>query len=515
MLKSGLLLCLATFAACSSDDDAPERTAPTFPEKQTLSIEAGETLQVRFEAAQPWRMTADKTWVRFLAGDPAEEMPVVSGGAGANTVTLFMKADGHTFREEVARIDMTMDNASQTVFEVKRPARERAIRMMVSREAGGEFAETGELELLFGKSCNVGFEANFDWKIRSTPDWLAPLTRITGEADEPATHSSSNSIITRNAVAQEKLPFEQRGEIVVAPHKGDGPEFRFPVVYPGVDDRLVQMLSTDPVGRTYYFDHDGFYGSKNPSNNGIEFTGEKEATLSVLTRELQRSIRIVRYDKQTGAAVEVSPEESWLVCRETPGSPEITLSAKSFEEKDDRALYVYFLPPYYAENDYDFSKDFSLNWQNEVVFAPADIDYGRAVVQVGKPRIEGFEIKAYDKRWNLVVFSDPVKVADRPDLVERYGTANIYARAFTADEWTNDFTQNYTVTVFGFDGYTQSNPAQKSEQEKWFRNFQPGQGQFSIGQRVAFDKLPDGEYPIEVLRSDGSVYGVLIISKAE
>ena len=97
ILQSGLLFCLATFAACSSDNDEQPQTPPTFPEKQTLSIPVGETLQVSFDAEREWRMTSDMAWVRFLAGDPAEEMPIASGPAGTNTVTLLMKTDRHRF----------------------------------------------------------------------------------------------------------------------------------------------------------------------------------------------------------------------------------------------------------------------------------------------------------------------------------------------------------------------------------------------------------------------------------
>ena len=193
ILQSGLLFCLATFAACSSNNDEQPQTPPTFPEKQTLSIPAGETLQVSFDAEREWRMTSDMAWVRFLAGNPAEEMPIASGQAGTNTVTLLMKTDGHRFAEETALLNMTMANVSQTVFEVTRPAKEREIRMMVSPN-GSAFAEAERLELLYGKSCRVGFKANFDWKIVSAPDWMAPMTRITGKANEAPTVSNLSLI---------------------------------------------------------------------------------------------------------------------------------------------------------------------------------------------------------------------------------------------------------------------------------------------------------------------------------
>lgn len=510
ILKSGLLFCLATFVACSSDDDTQPQTAPVFPEKQTLSIPAGETLQVSFNAPQEWRMTSDKAWVRFLAGDLAEEMPIASGAAGNNTVTLLMKTEGHRFEEEIARLDMTMANISQTVFEVTRPAKERVIRLMVSQGNDSAFAESEQLELLYGKTCRVGFEANFDWKIVSTPDWMAPMTHITGEADEASTYTNTDNIITNNAIAETKHPFSQKGEIVVGPHKGTGPEYRFPVVYPGMDDNILALVP-DPIGKTFYFSHNGFYGTKNPSNNTIEFTEEKQVVLNVLTKELQRRVLLVQYDLATKTASEVTPEESWLTCWATEGSSEITLSAEPFEAWNDRTLYVYFLPPYYLENDYDFSKDFRVSGQNVIFSGTA---YGRTVIQTGKPRLEGFEITTYNSSWQLVTLPDPVKVIDRPDLVEKYGTENIYARAFTKDEWEIS-QQSFTVKVFGINGPAESNPAQKAEQEKWFKNFGASQNQFTLGGRVKYAELPNGEYPIEILKRDGSVYGVLIISKAE
>ena len=509
ILQSGLLFCLAIFAACSSDNDEQPQTPPTFPEKQTFSIPAGETLQVSFDAEREWRMTSDMAWVRFLAGDPAEEMPIASGPAGTNTVTLLMKTDGHRFAEETALLNMTMANVSQTVFEVTRPAKEREIRMMVSPN-GSAFAEAERLELLYGKSCRVGFKANFDWKIVSVPDWMAPMTRITGEANEAPTVGNSDHIATNNAVAGAKLPFSQQGELVVKPHKGDGPEYRFPVVYPGMGAEDFALTPLFNYG--IHFNNEGYFCIYNPvDGSGDTPTEERQTTLNVLTRELQRRILIVEYDLAAKTAREVAPADSWLACRETAGSPEIVLSVEPFEEWNDRTLYAYFLPPHYLENDYDFSKDFRVSG-NKVTFSGKT--YGREIVQTGKPRLEGFEITGRDTSLQEVKFSDPVKVTDRPDLVEKYGTENIYARAFTMDEW-HIGTQNFTVKVFGINDYAMSNPAQKTEQEKWFKTFGPGQNQFTIGGRVAYASLPDGEYPIEILDSNGSVYGVLIISKAE
>lgn len=511
ILQSGLLFCLATFAACSSDNDEQTQTPPTFPEKQTFSIPAGETLQVSFDAEREWRMTSDMAWVRFLAGDPAEEMPIASGPAGANTVTLLMKTDGHRFAEETALLNMTMANVSQTVFEVTRPAKERSIRLMVSPGSDSDFAPAEQVELWYGKSYYVGFEANFDWKIISAPDWMAPMTRITGEANEAPTVGNSDYIVTNNAVAEAKLPFSQQGELVVKPHKGDGPEYRFPVVYPGMGAEDFALTPLFNYG--IHFNNEGYFCIYNPvDGSGDTPTEERQTTLNVLTRELQRRILIVEYDLAAKTAREVAPADSWLACRETAGSPEIVLSVEPFEEWNDRTLYAYFLPPHYLENDYDFSKDFRVSG-NKVTFSGKT--YGREIVQTGKPRFEGFEITTYNSSWQLVTLPDPVKVTDQPDLVEKYGTENIYAHAFTAREWEVDFKQNYTVKVFGIDGYPMNNPAQKTEQEKWFKTFSPGQNQFTIGGRVAYASLPDGEYPIEILDSNGSVHGVLIISKAE
>ena len=334
------------------------------------------------------------------------------------------------------------------------------------------------------------------------------MTHITGKADAVPVYGETDYITTNKAIADADLPFSQQGEIVVKPHKGEGPEFHFPVSYPGMDDKA-QTLAPATFGNTLYFSHDGFYGTKNP-NSGIEFTEEKQTTLSVLTRELRRRIAVVRYNLDTKSASEVAPEECWLAYRETEGSAEVVLSAEPFEEWADRTLYIYFLPPYYLENDYDFSKDFRVSGQN-VTFTGTT--YGRTVIQTGKPRTEGFEITAYNSSWDLVTLSAPVKVTDRPELIEKYGTDNIYARAFTKDEWGGT-PQAFTVTVFGIDGTPVSNPAQKAEQEKWFADFASKPNQFTIGKRVDFDKLPDGEYPIEVFKDD-KIYGVLIISKAE
>ena len=62
--------------ACSEDEGAP--VTPSFPEEeQILSVKAGESVDLVFEASMDWKLYSSTLWCRFSNG-----MTSISGQAG-------------------------------------------------------------------------------------------------------------------------------------------------------------------------------------------------------------------------------------------------------------------------------------------------------------------------------------------------------------------------------------------------------------------------------------------------
>lgn len=513
--------------ACTvgSDDPGDEPGKNLFPELQEVTVETGKTSDVTFTVAAEWTMESDCDWVRFLTGeeDKTEERAIVYGDAGENTVKLSVKDFGHQFYDETADLRMTVAGSTETVIRVTRPAKGRVMQMLAGNIKEGPFSPVDVIEFKYNESQFFGFEGNFDWKIIESPDWLGYIKNITGKAGAVLVpEKTDEKKLDKDAMDLKYLPFEQTGNIVISTAAQSDVRYTFPVEYSGmgVQDNIIEPLWNYGV----YFNNDGYHTEYSPvAGTPPVPTDDKFVTAIHLCKgnddgEIDRTIVFIEAEiVKNGNAysvnlTELTQEESWVKCSSDPKSSEIEISVDAFEQWTDRTMYVYFLPPYYKSEEYDFNKDFKATWNGkDITFSS---QYGRKIVQFAKQRTEGFEMTTYNASWEEITLPAPEKVTD-PYLIAEYGTENIYAHAFTRDEWSAT-TMAITVDVFGFNGYPMTDENQQQEQEKWFKTFGQKMNSFTIGSRVPYDNLPaTGNYHIKVMDSNNKVFGVLIISKAE
>lgn len=496
IFKLSMLMCLAVTACTSSDNDKP--TPPAFPEKQTLTVEVGQTAEVEFDASQEWRMTSDKPWVRFLVGEgeQTEELPIAYGDAGQNIVKIVMKDNGFGFEPEVASLNLTMSNFSQVVFEVTRPANVRETQMLLAKTSSGSVDPIEALDMPYtaANGYRIAFLANYDWKIISWPDWLSPMKNLTGEANAAIPAPKDMNLLSVNLEAR---AYEKMGEVILADRSGTQ-QAAFPITFAGMDGDKVTIVPSVKQGITFTYDGkiDG-----SGSVGGGEVTDETERVLKITTRNMEYKIAIVTYDLNTFVAREIAIDspENWVTCtRSTEVVGQLSVSLNQDNNTNaDRILYVYILPPtYMTAPGYDYSKDFDEDWFSSTI--------GFRVTQSKKPLTEGFVLKS---GLTSQLLAAPVKLADA-NLVAQYGTDNIYQKTFTQQEWT----AGGSIQILPH-GLQKGFLYEFANSNAWAANVAMSTDKIAISNRVAFDRLPSTQAPIIFKKQDGSVYGVLFISK--
>lgn len=504
LLRLGMLICAISIAACSSDNE--ESSVPNFPDKQTLEVAAGETHVLTFLTERPWRMTSDKAWVRFLMGDPAEELPVAYGSAGENTVTIVMKQNGWAFDTESAQLSLTMDGHTQPIFELRRPAKERSVKMKVKYHTQQPEYETSvNISYADRSRFQVGFEANFDWKVVSVPKWLQPLDVITGEADAPAEK------LERLTVADEWLPYgfedtnAPENTIVITDRLGEY-TFPFTFTFEGMPDDVLSLMprTTLASGIQFYYDcrlmNDGL-SSGGPSQDRESIISEIE------TRNMDYTLEYVAFDLADKAAREITPEEAWFKVEPVVGEAHnYRISIKDetdYQAWNDRRQYLFILPPKYKKGGYDYASVFD----EEGNLDRERNKYGIQITQLGK-RLEGYVlVGGYSMD---IPIADPIRMED-PVLIEKYGTANLYKKVFTEEEWS----MNGQIQI-------QANGLWEMRYEftdwaDWMKS-QPSPSAYRLAlgshtTRKPFAELPEKVSPIFFKNSDGSTYGVLLLQK--
>lgn len=501
IFKLGAIACMATSASCSSDDDKP--VAPSFPEKQILEIAAGETHILQFQTDHEWRITSNKSWVRFLMNDQGQELPVAYGEAGTNSVTILMKEAGWAFEDEAALLSLTMENHTQPIFELKRPAKERVVKMTVKyHTAQPALKEQVDIAYADRTRYQIGFEANFDWKIISHPKWLREIETITGEANGPIAK------LERISIENDWIPYEfadaadSDNAIIISDCSGEH-TYTFPFTYTGLPDDVMNISPATILnnGVSFYYDR-RLMGN---SVSGIEGpTSDYQAFINdINTRNKEYTLKVVAYDAIQKAAAEIAPSEAWFQYAATPDSDNlyaISLRGEAdYEAWEDRNLYLYILPMKYSSG-YDYAADFDDSGQLDRL----KNKYAIKISQHGK-RLKGYVLK---NSGTQALLTPPTPVDD-PALETQYGTANIYEKAFTEDEWNaRGSIQIQANGLWMLDGMLE-------EWTLWLKSPLTISGnKLSLPSRKAFDELPaDKISPIIFKDQTDAIYGVLFIKK--
>lgn len=432
-----LLAGMAAITACSSDNDNGGSKEPEFPEMQRVEIAAGDTKTLTFRADAAWKLTIDKTWCRFVDGDI--ETAQLQGAAGSQTIHVLVKDLNQNFESATAKIELSMGAQIHTVFEVIRPSLSREVKMYELSGWGESrtIEEINKVGLTFdidrAISNDIGFTANFDWKVLSVSEGFE-MTMLSGVAGaSPENEAFVTTYVSMSDEDKDKLPYAANGQIIVSDLNG-GNQVAFEIEYPGMGDEDICFIPANftsaPMGSTsaITFAIDGYVFSKGYDPQPTE---EKDISCRVLTKEMKYKTFVVEL---TDGNRPVVAADSWLKAEDN-GSGDITLSVAGdgTNAGEPRFAYFFVLPEKLAATP-DFDSYFE---SGQLAYG---CEYGIEVTQKGTSAAQGFAVS-----WgvggpvpteNIIPFSESVLGEDMKPGEMFYSApeGNTYVYTFTDDD---------------------------------------------------------------------------------
>ena len=343
-----LALTAAILASAGCKKDEPVKKI-TFPEAQALQISIDETLPLVFEADADWKLTIDKQWLVFVDGEA--QVSQISGVAGPVSLTLTTADVTSIFDEETATIDITMGAETQTLCTVKRLAAERTAAMW-SLPWSGEGEEITSLDFKYEwgsvSNAKVTFSANFDWIVKSIPDWMD------GELFFGAAGDCDAANYKYYGVKEEAYPYEQTGNIVISDQSGEH-EITFPATFTGMgeEDILIRDGAKDVWSIAFSANH--FVKTMGPS--GMEESDKTSMDLSIMTRNMEYMVMTLeKKDPGIGQMMWFQGPSQIRVDTDTPGMVKVSVDpdmAEGFEG------YILIVPKALCPENPD---DFGQSW---------------------------------------------------------------------------------------------------------------------------------------------------------
>lgn len=400
LFTKGLAFAAAVAAMMSCSKENEKEKEPQFPAVQEVEIAAGESKELTFTAEADWKLTIDKTtWCMF--DDKGVETAQVAGEAGEVTVKVKIGDAGLGFEAEVAKIDMTMGEKTQTVFQITRSPKERVVKMYVSKDWGATYNKADKLELTadeWGSTSYIAFGivANYEWKLAELPEELkmqvdyADVDSFSGKAD------SVDFKAAQLFIKEDKIPYEFSKKIKITDMEGNNP-VEFPVTYAGLAEDVVMLDPSNLVGQWsagMNFTDDGFFVQKTDPWTPGTVTTEKSSSVSVKAKNMQYSVYVVEVKDGTPAQV---TSGSWLKINDDKKG-KLVFSVDNNTATADRIAYAFVLP---ASKNLVISEHFD-EWGN------CTSQFGFKVTQSGYAVADDFMVQ-----WGATMGNVPtVKFAD-------------------------------------------------------------------------------------------------------
>lgn len=338
---------VAAMASCTKDA-TEEEPAPVFPQLQSVTIQAGDQQSLNFTADKDWKLSIDKTtWCTFLDGEV--ETAQLSGLKGEVTVTVLVKDNGLDFNSDVAKLDLTLGNKTETIFEITRPGKAREVKLYAA-VGDGELTEVEKLEFKWNvpewgdpymDQMKFAVVANYDWTV-ATPEKFTfsdkswnEIPGVTGKAGVGLEDEGFS--LTYIKVNEDANAYEINCKLVVTDTEGKNP-VEFDIVYPGYPENKVAIEPASLLGMFgMNFNIDGFVINKNFDQE--EVTTDKEVNVSVKARNMEYSVyQIANKDKK---AVELGAD-SWLkISDDKKGGLKVSATQNT---GGDREVYILVLP---------------------------------------------------------------------------------------------------------------------------------------------------------------------------
>lgn len=436
-----LSLLVGFVMASCSDNDESTVVAPVFPESQSFEIQPEEICEISFDANQVWRVTTDKQWLKFI--DETGKYQSLTGKAGKQTIQVTVTDGAQGFSGDKALVQLTMANETQTIAELKRPAKERMVQMYTAK--GYEMAKIDEfVDVTFGRAEQIGFEANFDWKIdtESLPEWLINagseynrIENLCGEAGQPVSINRTASVDVEQAVRYQDLT----GTITIRAIDSDY-SCSFPISAPGIEAGKIQWIGSVLTLRAgLIWDDKGNHLLKDGASGKLSLTDDP-AACQVLIRHNDFTCHFVEWDNQDKVAREIPDEEVWVEVVKQEGGI-LTLQAKNNMVRAMRNA-VLFLVPAGVEVDYN---TYFTRYNGKFNFNPAG--FGIELIQYGLPG--GFDIRKQEKNYSVSMAEAKI-ASNATEIAEKLGLSkvdNIYEYCFTAEEW--DMAERIYISPLG------------------------------------------------------------------
>lgn len=338
---------VAAMASCTKDA-TEEEPAPVFPQLQSVTIQAGDQQSLNFTADKDWKLSIDKTtWCTFLDGEV--ETAQLSGLKGEVSVTVLVKDNGLDFNSDVAKLDLTLGNKTETIFEITRPGKAREVKLYAA-VGDGELTEVEKLEFKWNvpewgdpymDQVKFAVVANYDWTV-ATPEKCTfsdkswnEIPGVTGNAGVgPEDEGFSLTYIKVNEDAN---AYEINGKLVVTDTEGKNP-VEFDIVYPGYPENKVAIEPASLLGMFgMNFNIDGFVINKNFDQEVV--TTDKEVNVSVKARNMEYSVYQIANNE--GKAVELG-KDAWLkINDDKKGGLKVSATQNT---TGDREAYILVLP---------------------------------------------------------------------------------------------------------------------------------------------------------------------------
>ena len=346
LFTKGIAFAAAVAAMMSCSKENEKEKEPQFPAVQEVEIAAGESKELTFTAEADWKLTIDKTtWCMF--DDKGVETAQVAGEAGEVTVKVKIGDAGLGFEAEVAKIDMTMGEKTQTVFQITRSPKERVVKLYVSKGYGQAYEKVDKLELTSDECGGTsylafGIVANYDWKLAELPE---ELNMLVDSQDADAFSGKADSVDFKAAqfiVKEDKVPYEFSKKIKITDMEGNNP-VEFPVSYAGLGENVVMFDPSNLVGSWsagMNFTDDGFFVQKTDPWTPGNVTTEKSSSVSVKAKNMQYSVYVVEVKDGTPAQV---TSGAWVKISDDKKG-KLDISVENNTATANRVAYVIVLP---------------------------------------------------------------------------------------------------------------------------------------------------------------------------
>lgn len=241
-----LMLCCVT-TACNDDDETA--TAVSFPQKQKIGGEVGDTKELTFDAVADWQLASSATWCRFVT-ETGEEFSL-AGKAGSQTVTLKISAEGQDYGDNVsvATLSMFMGGQEAVIAEVVRNAKAYQLKVYKKVKKGDsdaeELVELGKDEpMVAGYDSYLSYvvKANFRFAATDRPEWL--IIEGNSVVGAPNVDALVNLQVPASSVYAKK---QQNGTLSFQDEAGKA-FYSFPVSYAGMAKEAIRIAgpSNDP-----------------------------------------------------------------------------------------------------------------------------------------------------------------------------------------------------------------------------------------------------------------------------